>query len=55
MDLTGNTDFVDTELDLELFNLMPRELNPFDSIFLILRLGVPKARSDSSQVCAGKP
>jgi len=26
MDLTWNTDFVDTKLDLEPFNLMPHEL-----------------------------
>jgi hypothetical protein len=38
MDLTGNTDFVDTEIDLEPFNLTPLgDLNPFDSVFLILR------------------
>jgi hypothetical protein len=38
MDLTGNTDFVDTKIDLEPFNLTPLgDLNPFDSVFLILR------------------
>jgi hypothetical protein len=38
MDLTGNADSVDTKIDLEPFNLTPLgDLNPFDSVFLILR------------------
>jgi len=38
IDLTGNTDFVDPKIDLEPFNLTPLgDLNPFDSVFLILR------------------